>query len=386
MVKARFIRRLNRFVVDCRLDSGEVVRCHLPNPGRLWELLFPDVEMLLADGKTGKYAYGVLGVKKGTKWVYLHTLGNNDLAEKLIKEKSIAGLEDYRIVRREVSPADSSSRFDFLLEREGEPLWLEVKMCSLFQGKSAMFPDAPTLRGQHHLQELARLHDQGFQCAVLFIVQDLEADFFLPEYHTDPDFARILYENREKIRYFAVGTAINEDLSWKNEIKQLTLPLDILPLHNQDSGVYLMMIELTRDMSVTVGALGERFFAAGWYVYVGSAKKNLTKRVERHLRKRKRFHWHIDYLRQAADSIKAVPIRIPTFSEGNECRLAGDILKFSEAERESCNTLKGFGCSDCDCDSHLFYFSQNPLDIRGFVEKLLYWRMELPLQISNLIS
>lgn len=371
-IAAFFLQRYNRFVVQCRLATGELVKAHLPNPGRLWELLFPGVELRLAGGKTGQYAYGVLAVKKGNKWVYLHTIGNNDLAERLLRAQRVPGLESYSVVRREVSSKGHSSRFDFLLEKDGEPLWLEVKMCSLFQGRMAMFPDAPTLRGQRHLEELSALSDEGYRTGVLFIIQDLEADFFLPEYHTDPDFARILYDNRKKIDYFALGTAINEDLTWKDEVKPLSLPLAILPDKNRDSGLYLILMEMVSEVTICVGALGEQRFLPGWYVYVGSAKKSLDARVARHLRKRKKFHWHIDYLRQAAEKVKGIPIRT---AGGGECLLASEITALGDGIGP-----KGFGSSDCGCPSHLTYFKDFPLDIQAFVEKLLYWRMERPLK------
>ncbi len=376
MVRALFLRRLNRFVVECRLESGETVLSHLPNPGRLWELLYPGVILLLEGGKKGKYAYGVLGVQKDDKWVYLHTLGNNDLAERLLRSRSVAGLEEYSIIRREATPPGSSCRFDFLMERNGEPLWLEVKMCSLFQGKAAMFPDAPTLRGQHHLSELAHLHDLGYRCAVLFIIQDLEAEFFLPEFHTDPRFGELFYEYRDKIDYFAVGTAINGDLTWKREIHQLAIPLERLPLHNRDRGLYLLLLELKTEKKIATGALGERTYPAGWYVYVGSAQKNLTKRVEGNLRKRKNFHWHIDYLRDRADAAKALPIRT---GEGGECQLAREMGDLFGTAAPGNVHFKGFGCSDCHCETHLFHSPGNPLDNRGFVENLLRWRMEIPM-------
>ena len=36
--EGRFLRRLNRFVVEADLE-GRAIRAHLPNPGRLLELL-----------------------------------------------------------------------------------------------------------------------------------------------------------------------------------------------------------------------------------------------------------------------------------------------------------------------------------------------------------
>ena len=313
-------------------------------------------------------------MEKDDKWVYLHTLGNNDLAERLLKNKQVRGLESFSIIRREATPPGSRCRFDFLMENEGEPLWLEVKMCSLFQGKAAMFPDAPTLRGQHHLEELARLHDQGYHCAVLFIVQDLEAEYFLPEYHTDPRFAELFYDFRNKIDYYAVGTAINRDLTWKPEVRQIRIPLERLPLNNRDEGAYLLLMEFTEEAGLKIGSLGMRTFAPGWYIYVGSARKNLNKRLERHLRKRKNFHWHIDYLRDCAETVKGIPIRT---QEEAECLLASEMEKLFPSGDS--NSLIGFGCSDCSCDRHLFYSIGNPLDNKAFVENLLKWRMEKPM-------
>ncbi|MBF1318503.1 MAG: sugar fermentation stimulation protein SfsA, partial [Megasphaera micronuciformis] len=39
LFKGRFIDRPNRFIVHVEIDD-ETVTCHLPNPGRLWELLY----------------------------------------------------------------------------------------------------------------------------------------------------------------------------------------------------------------------------------------------------------------------------------------------------------------------------------------------------------
>lgn len=52
-------------------------------------------------------------------------------------------------------------------------------------------------------------------------------------------------------------------------------------------GIYILLISITRDISVSVGALGNKDFHKGLYAYVGSAQNNLEKRVERHLRRSK---------------------------------------------------------------------------------------------------
>ena len=61
-------------------------------------------------------------------------------------------------------------------------------------------------------------------------------------------------------------------------------------------GIYILLISIAGRISVSVGALGDKSFQKGLYVYVGSAQNNLEKRVKRHLRKVKRRFWHIDYL------------------------------------------------------------------------------------------
>lgn len=63
------------------------------------------------------------------------------------------------------------SRFDFYLERQGKPMYLEVKGVTLEEGGVCRFPDAPTERGARHLRELMAAKQQGFDAAVLFVIQ-----------------------------------------------------------------------------------------------------------------------------------------------------------------------------------------------------------------------
>jgi sugar fermentation stimulation protein A len=115
-----------------------------------------------------------------------------------------------------------------------------------------------------------------------------------------------------------------------------------------------------------VGSLGTIAFKQGWYVYAGSARKNLSQRINRHLRKvRKQRHWHVDYLTPCAGKLKALPI----LSYRNlECDLAADL------EELGGKPVPGFGCSDCHCGSHLYYFAKAPMGNRDFVAMLLRYR------------
>lgn len=113
----------------------------------------------------------------------------------------------------------------------------------------------------------------------------------------------------------------------------------------ENSGVYLLLIELLDDREIEVGRLGKIEFKTGYYVYVGSGRRGLTKRIERHLRKAKRIHWHIDYLLRFSRVIEAIPIET---GKSLECELAGELS-------EKLQPIRRFGSSDCKCPSHLFY-------------------------------
>jgi len=112
-----------------------------------------------------------------------------------------------------------------------------------------------------------------------------------------------------------------------------------------DRGIYLLLVYLSRDENLCVGALGEISFKAGYYVYVGSAQRYLRKRIERHVRRNKRIKWHIDYLLSQAC---VIDILAYSWSKEWEERIARML-----AERYP--YVVGFGCSDSNAPSHLFY-------------------------------
>ena len=119
-----------------------------------------------------------------------------------------------------------------------------------------------------------------------------------------------------------------------------------------NSGAYLLIIFVNKSSKIRIGKLGTIFFKKGWYVYVGSAMNNLDARIERHLSIRKKIHWHIDYFLAKARIVDV--IRKPSRKK-QECILSRNILKLSN------DSVFGFGCSDCICKSHLYYFKNRPM-------------------------
>jgi Uri superfamily endonuclease len=116
---------------------------------------------------------------------------------------------------------------------------------------------------------------------------------------------------------------------------------------NALKGIYVLIIQVGEDIDVDVGALGRIAFTKGLYAYVGSAQTNLEQRIKRHLRSEKRKFWHIDYLLDNA-AAKIVKVFFKKADKAEECNVAKVIGEKGEP-------IGGFGCSDCNCKSHLFH-------------------------------
>jgi len=187
LLKARFVQRNNRFLVTARLGNRRVL-AHLPNPGRLKELLRPGADILLVNraGKERKTRYQVLGVVDRGESILLDTRLSNSIAEEAITNVQVPPLRNYKVLKREFSWG--GSRFDFLLRKRSSKCIVEVKACTLLKGSTAMFPDAPTLRGRRHIDTLSKAVRSGFRACVLFMVHRKGAELFLANRETDPKF------------------------------------------------------------------------------------------------------------------------------------------------------------------------------------------------------
>jgi sugar fermentation stimulation protein A len=115
-----------------------------------------------------------------------------------------------------------------------------------------------------------------------------------------------------------------------------------------ESGTYVLVLRLARRTTLSVGALGDVQFERGYFTYVGSARRGLRPRLSRHISREKRKKWHIDWL---TTSPNFEPVAAATTGRvGLECKIARMLSTRADAR------VKGFGCSDCGCESHLAHF------------------------------
>ena len=129
---------------------------------------------------------------------------------------------------------------------------------------------------------------------------------------------------------------------------------------SNDPGIYTLILHLderhgTRMHEIRIGSLGVLEFAAGFYAYTGSARgPGGLRRVDRHIQvlegKKNTRRWHIDYLLPNTIFQEVVITRT---AQDLECRIARSI-------GETTQCVPKFGCSDCDCESHLHYSCDLP--------------------------
>ncbi len=117
-------------------------------------------------------------------------------------------------------------------------------------------------------------------------------------------------------------------------------------------GVYILEIFAEYDFTIKSQTFGKVKLSKGYYYYVGSAQKNLRSRIQRHLKKEKIVHWHIDLITTAPETRITKICVLPFAPKSVECETVQKMLKFKFAV----NSIPHFGNSDCNiCLTHLLY-------------------------------
>ncbi len=130
-------------------------------------------------------------------------------------------------------------------------------------------------------------------------------------------------------------------------------------------GSYLLITRVKKDTKIKIGKLGRIKFLKGHYIYVGSAigkKINIENRIKRHLNRKKKKKWHIDYLLENSNTLIDSIVIFPS-KRKMECEISKAIEKNADF------SIEKFGCSDCKCKSHLHHF-KNKKEIMEVLRKI----------------
>ena len=187
IVEGTFLDRPNRFIANVIVDGKKEV-CHVKNTGRCRELLIPGASVYLQHccSPTRKTQYDLIAVKKGDLLINMDSQAPNQVAAEYLS----ATMPDLQLMRPEITYGNS--RVDFYLETSDTSGFVEVKGCTLEQNGRALFPDAPTLRGVKHMEELIRCRKAGYYAMILFIIQMKGVTSFSPNDITHPLFGETL--------------------------------------------------------------------------------------------------------------------------------------------------------------------------------------------------
>lgn len=189
ILPARFLSRPNRFVARVEAEGEELV-CHVKNTGRCRELLVPGATVWLEESPnpSRKTKFDLIAVEKGDRLINMDAQAPN----KVFGEWAAAGgfREGLTLLRPETTYG--SSRFDFYWESSKSRGFVEVKGVTLEEDGVVRFPDAPTLRGVKHLDELVKAHEAGYEAAVCFVIQMVNVRWFAPNDVTHPEFGQAL--------------------------------------------------------------------------------------------------------------------------------------------------------------------------------------------------
>ncbi len=190
IVKANFIKRLNRFVAEIEFD-GKKELCHVKNTGRCKELLVEGVNVFLqkSSNEKRKYQYSLITVQKGDRLVNMDSQAPNKAVYEWLKSGE-SPFENITLIKPESTYG--KSRFDFYLEYDGKKAYMEVKGVTLENDGVVSFPDAPTERGAKHITELCECVKEGFEGYIMFVVQMKDVLYFTANATNDPKFSQCL--------------------------------------------------------------------------------------------------------------------------------------------------------------------------------------------------
>ncbi len=189
LVKGKLIRRYKRFFTDVKLQK-ETVTAHCPNTGSMKGLLEEgnDVYLLPNNDPKRKLKYGLEIIKTRKNLVGVNTHMANKIAHHGLENNLIKELKDNDLIKPEVF-FNNETRFDFLLEKKKQKMFVEVKNVTLFRDENtAEFPDAVTSRGSKHLITLIDAIKKGYKTYLLFLVQIQNMEYFKIAKDIDPEY------------------------------------------------------------------------------------------------------------------------------------------------------------------------------------------------------
>ena len=189
LIKGKLIKRYKRFFVDVKLNK-ETITAHCPNTGSMMGLLNENNDVFVSKNNNPKrkLKYGLELIKTNSNLVGINTHKANKIVNHALENNLITELKNNDRITPEVF-FNKETRFDFLVEKNKEKSFIEVKNVTLFRDKeTAEFPDAVTSRGSKHLLTLIDAIKKGYKTYLIFLIQIQNMKYFKIAKDIDTDY------------------------------------------------------------------------------------------------------------------------------------------------------------------------------------------------------
>ena len=204
-----FESRPNRFIANIQQD-GESIVCHVKNTGRCGELLIPGAKVAVEESANPKRKtrYDLVSVEKAGRWVNIDSQIPNLIVEQWIASSGFFS-EKCQICREKKY---GKSRFDLYVQDGERRAFVEVNGVTLEEDGVARFPDAPTLRGIKHLEELIQCLSDGYEAYLIFLIQLKGVHYLEPNWKTHRGFGEtLLRAKRAGVKILAYDCQVEPD-------------------------------------------------------------------------------------------------------------------------------------------------------------------------------
>ena len=170
---------------------------------------------------TRKTRYDLISVYKGDRLINMDSQAPNKVFSQWMREGNLFGGD--AIIKPETKYG--SSRFDFYIEEGARKAFVEVKGVTLEENGVVLFPDAPTLRGVKHLDELSRCVKAGYEAYAVFIIQMNRVKYFTPNIKTHPEFGHALCEaEKAGVKILALDCLVTRNSIVAERVVKVELP------------------------------------------------------------------------------------------------------------------------------------------------------------------
>ena len=207
--KAVFLKRPNRFIAEVEIQ-GKRETVHVKNTGRCKELLIPGTEVILekSGNPNRKTKDDLICVNKQGRLINMDSQIPNKAAEEWIRKGGLFPEE----VSIRPEKKYGNSRFDLYVESPVRRAFVEVKGVTLEEDNVVRFPDAPTVRGIKHVEELIHCMEEGYEAYLLLVIQMKGVKKFMPNWDTQPEFGQALIKaEKAGVKIIARDCLVTED-------------------------------------------------------------------------------------------------------------------------------------------------------------------------------